>query len=49
MRRALYRVRQFLSSLWLHITPAEQSELGRWLPPLGEWAMRKTLWEKLAH
>jgi len=22
---------------------------GRWLPLLGEWAMRKTLWEKLAH
>jgi hypothetical protein len=21
--------------------------VGRWLPPLGEWAMRKTLWEKL--
>jgi hypothetical protein len=33
MRRALYRVRQFLSSLWLHITPDEQSELSRWLLP----------------
>lgn len=33
MRRVLYRVRQFLGSLWLHITPDEQSELGRWLPP----------------
>jgi len=32
MRRVLYRVRQFLGSLWLHITPDEQSELGRWLP-----------------
>jgi hypothetical protein len=33
MRRVLYRVRQFLGSLWLQITPDEQSELSRWLPP----------------
>jgi hypothetical protein len=33
MRRVLYRVRQFLGSLWPHITPDEQSELSRWLPP----------------
>jgi hypothetical protein len=33
MRRILYRVRQFLGSLWPRITPDEQSELSRWLPP----------------
>jgi len=34
MRRILYRVRQFLGSLWPHITLGEQAELARWLPPL---------------
>lgn len=28
-----YRVRQFLASLWPQITPGEQAELSRWLPP----------------
>jgi hypothetical protein len=34
LRRAIYRVQQFLTSLWPHITPGEQAELARWLPPL---------------
>ncbi len=33
LRRAAYRVQQFLLSLRPHITPDEQAELSRWLPP----------------
>lgn len=34
MRRVLYRVQQLLLSLWPRVTPNEQAELSRWLPPL---------------
>lgn len=34
LARAAYRVQQFLASLSPRISPAEQAELRRWLPPL---------------
>ena len=33
LRRAAYRLQQFLLSLRPHITPDERAELSRWLPP----------------
>lgn len=33
LQRAVYRVQQFLASLSPRISPAEQAEINRWLPP----------------
>lgn len=41
MGRIQYRVQQFLGALWPRVTPDEQAQLGRWLPPHGVTLFRQ--------